>query len=149
MQAVEGLTRLIAMADGKVAVKTQQALVEDTITLNEASEETRKELEQDQLAISICQAMLNTALPVARFRVFVKIESGREEGREYTICAVSIEDVVAALYPVSRMRRQVYITLWEQRPTGADMLEGYQGSADKMRPYLQMMRKYSTSPLAN
>lgn len=140
MQAVEGLTILIGLADETLKLNSTYGTDAPVFSPSE---------ERLQLATSICQAMLHTALPVAKYRVFVKIESGRENGREYTICATSIEDIVAALYPLSRMRRQVYVTLWEQRATGADMLEGYQGSSDKMRSYLDMMRKYSAAHLAN
>lgn len=137
MQAVEGLTRLITLGD--LYTKVREELANPT-------PEEQAEREQDQLAISICQAMLNTALPVAKYRVFVKIESGREKGREYTICAVSIEDIVAALYPLTQMIRSVYVTLWEQRATGADMLEGFQGPTrdrkGRFRSYLDMLKKY-------
>lgn len=144
MQAVEGLTRLIAIAD-----QTYKDLGDPQ------DEAERKEFENDQVAISIAQAMLNTALPVARFRVFVRIESGRETGREFTICAVNIEDIVAALYPLSTMVRQVYISLWEQRQTGADMLEGFQGwthspgQKKALRLFLDGLKKYSSMGLAN
>jgi hypothetical protein len=114
-------------------------------------EEERKEFEQDQLAISICQAMLNTALPVARFRCFVRIESGRDDGREYTICSTNIEDVIAALYPLHSFSRSIYVSLWEQRSTGADMLEAYQGKTNKQFShfFLENLKKYSSAHLAN
>lgn len=146
MQATEALTRLIALGDAMTA-----APLEGTERTRPRTEE---EQEQDTLAISVCQAMLNTALPVARFRCFVQLESGKEKGREFTICAVHIEDVVAGLYPLSMMARQVYITLWEQRATGADMIEGYQGwtraaGKPKMKLFLDSLKKYSVSALAN
>ena len=133
MQAVEALTRLIDIADAM------------------ADAEDAEKAEQDQLAISICQAMLNTALPVARFRCFVQVESGKHLGREYTLCGVKIEDIVAGLTPLSRAGTKVYVTLWEQRATGADMIEGYQGMSTR-KPgstnnpfigFLKSLSKYS------
>jgi hypothetical protein len=145
MQAVEALNRLIAVAD-QYAPK---------VFSDQSSPEDRQEGEQNLLAISVAQAMLNTALPVARWRCFVQYESGKEEGREFTICAVNIEDIVAALYPLSTMVRKVYITLWEQRPTGADMVQGFQGwthtpaKKKALRQFLDSLRQYSVSSLAN
>lgn len=145
MQAVEALTLLISMGDQ--SLKLNASLDGDNPQLSEYEK-------QLQLAVSVCQAMLNTALPVARFRCFVQIESGREKGREYTICGVNIEDIVTALYPLSLLQRNVYVSLWEQRATGADMIEGYQGptrgvSKPQFRMFLDSLRKYSVSTLAN
>ena len=117
MQAVEALTRLIAIAD-----QANQVTSFDM--------KTTEELEQDQLAVTIAQAMLNTALPVARFRCFVRIEGGvkKEIGSEYTVCAPDLKSIQSSLRLLLPHRRDVYIQLWEQRKTGADMLSAYQGS---------------------
>lgn len=139
MQATEALTRLIEIADKALTAERE---------VTEEPERQEGVLAEGETAVAICQAMLNTALPVARFRVFVQIESGREKGREYTICATRIEDIVAALYPLGLMSREIYVTLWEQRPTGADMIEGYQGNSSArisrkpFRGYLDGLRKY-------
>lgn len=145
MQAVEALTLLIALGDQTLSLNSTVGTDNPELSENEETLKT---------AISIAQAMLNTALPVARFRCFIKIESGFQLGREYTICSPIIEDIVAALYPLSLLRVDVYITLWEQRSTGADMLEGFQGRARSVsRPgldaYLDRLRKYSIGHLAN
>ena len=151
MQPVEAITLLIALGDaalstraGTFPISPNSEFIEDPLT--EAQERL-------QLAVTVSQAMLNTALPVARFRAFVKIESGKENGREYTVSGVNIEDIVAALYPLSLIARSVYVTLWEQRSTGADMLEGFQGSTRTMlkksfRAYLEGMSKHSVKHLA-
>lgn len=118
MQPVEAITRLIALADGMTAPP-------DGPTRNVLH--TEEEQQQNELAINVVQAMLNTALPVARFRCFVKIDSGSEEGLEFTVCAVKIEEIACALRPLTKATRKVYVNLWEQRATGADMLAGYQG----------------------
>lgn len=145
MQAVEALTRLIAIADRR-GIDSDKELAERLKDSDEAA--------KDQLASSIAQAMLNTALPVARFRCFVQIESGKRKGREFTICAVNIEDIIAALGPLSTTATKVYINLWEQRATGADMLEGYQGwtrtaTDKKMQMFLKSLEKYSSMGTAN
>lgn len=118
MQPVEAITRVLALADGMTAPPGGE-------TRNVSH--TEEEQQQNELAISVCQAMLNTALPVARFRAFVKFDSGKEEGLEFTVCATKIEEIVAALDPLTKSSRKVYVSLWEQRATGADMLAGYQG----------------------
>lgn len=122
MQPLEALTRLIALADGMTAPP-------ESPTRNVLHSE--EDQQQNEVAISVCQAMLNTALPVARFRAFVKLESGPNEGLEFTICAVKITEIVAALMPLTLRPVKVYISLWEQRATGADMLAGYQGLSRK------------------
>lgn len=140
MQATEAMTRVIAIADQM----TQES------SIPEGSEDAER-LEQDKIAVAICQAMLNTALPVTRFRCFVRIESGKAKGREYTLCGVRIEDIVAALYPLTSRKTEVYVLLFEQRPTGADALDGYQGttksftraSQSHFENYLESLRKYA------
>ena len=148
MQAVESITMLIALGDQ--ALKLNSSIGTDTPELSDSEQ-------QLSTAVAVAQAMLNTALPVARFRAFVKYESGKEQGREFTVCGVNIEDIVVALYPMTQMSREVYVTLWEQRSTGADMLKGFQGrtrQTDFKRPkmfraYLDSLQKYSVIHLAN
>lgn len=144
MQAVEALTRLLAMADESIKSSCidPESLDQDDPSL--------QRFQEDQIAIAVIQAMLNTALPVARFRCFVRIESGKAKGREYTLCAVRIEDIVAALHPLGSRKTDVYILLFEQRATGADALDGYQGSTGKgfkaspsFLAYLEGLRKYA------
>jgi hypothetical protein len=147
MQPVEALTRIIAMADAHTAARSELSI--PLAPQGEITEVPNEELEQDKLAVSIAQAMLNTAIPVARFRCFVKIESGPMKDREYTICAVNIEDIATALYGLARTNIAVYITLWEQRATGADMLDSYQGktrmSKGQFNRYLDELRRYAVT----
>jgi hypothetical protein len=146
MQATEALTHLIALGDAMTA-----APVEGTERVRPRTEE---EQERDTLAISVCQAMLNTALPVARFRLFVRIENGKDDGREFTVCGVKIEDIIAAMTPYQNSARKLYVTLWEQRATGADMLEGFQGwtrvaGKPSLKLYLEGLKKYSNEGTAH
>jgi len=147
MQPVEAMSILIAIGD--LASKSMGAAVPEAVDDPQTLSQQRLDV-----AIAVAQAMLNTALPVARFRLFVQIETGRDKGREYTVCSPTIEDIIAALYPVGRIARRIYVTLWEQRPEGADMIEGFQGSTataagKQFKLYLEGLKKYSVAGLAN
>lgn len=154
MQAVEAMTLLIRECEGQ-AKTAHELMTNPDYSAETADPEWREAVEQRDVALAVVTAMLNTALPVARFRCFVRIESGKENGREYTICAVNIEDIVAGLYPLAKLARQVYVALWEQRADGADMLEGFQGwtmvpgQGKRLLSFLEGLRKYSVSTLAN
>lgn len=144
MQATEALTILIHHADQRI--KHVQSL--------EQKPKDEEEYKSFETAASICQAMLNTALPVARFRLFVRIENGKDDGREFTVCGVNIEDIIAAMVPYQNSARKLYVTLWEQRATGADMLEGFQGwtkvaGKPSLKLYLEGLRKYSNEGTAH
>lgn len=119
MQASEALQRLVTMAD-QYAPK---------VFSDESTPKFRAEVENNQAAIAICQAMLNTAIPVARFRVFVQIDDipGKQDGQEYTVCAVAISEIQAAVRYLHKDPLNVHVSLWEQRADGAEMLSGYQG----------------------
>jgi len=100
--------------------------------LAEMTESEREHCEKIEVAISVVNAMLNTALVVARFRCFVQVDSlsilgWRINRTEYTICSPNIEGVIVGLMTLDQKRCSVYLQLWEQRPLGAEMLSGYQG----------------------
>lgn len=146
MQAVEALTRLIAMADARMTQDSDQILE----TLEEGGPEA-KEIEQDQLAVAICQAMLNTALPVARFRAHVQIEDSTDKKvpqGEFTISAVNMLSIRAGLEVLMRHPLNVMVSLWEQRETGADMISGYQGltKIQNFRTWVKGLDSLETMP---
>lgn len=117
MQAAQAITRLIAIAD------------KENATLGEAlDQEEALAREEDQVAVHIAQAMLNSMIVVARFRLFVRLESGDYKGAEYTVCCTDVNSVRGAVKGLRFPSRNVYLQLWEQRATGADMLLGFQGS---------------------
>lgn len=131
MQAAEAITRLIAIADrqkstsGTFAISPTSEFQQDLPTQDE---------ELDHVAVHIAQAMLNSMIVVARFRLFVRIESGDYKGAEYTVCATDVNSIRGAVKGLRFPRRDIYLQLWEQRATGADMLLGYQGSTgDRVR----------------
>lgn len=145
MQPIEALTRVIAMAD--------------YFKHEEGGHPDPDRQAQDDLAVSICQAMLNTAIPVARFRCFIRIESGKYEGTEFTVCSSKIEDIQASLDSIRRypMVRSLYVSLWEQRATGADMLVAFQGKSrtkthgrlDQFGDYINELDKYKVELISD
>jgi len=146
MQAVEAMHLLIAECEAN-ARHCHELMTNPNFADTVSDTEWREKVEQRDIALAVVAAMMNTALPVARFRCFVRLESGPESGREFTVCSVHIEDIVAALTPLSSIQRKVYIALWEQRPTGADMIEGYQGMTraggkPRLRLFLETLQKY-------
>lgn len=147
MQPVEAILHLITATDNRV--QHARELIENP-DFDTSDPEWQAGIEKLELAVSVASAMLNTALPVARFRCFVKIESGPEENREFTISSPHIEDIVAALAPWCAIVRKVYVTLWEQRATGADMVEAYQGMTRSrgkkhLQVFLNQLQKYAAT----
>lgn len=121
MNGAEALTRLIAAADQQFQGMTE--LTEEATEL--------------QVASAVCQAMLNTMLPIARFRAHVEIDADqakRTPGKaklaatsEFTACSVSMDGIRSSLTALSSVETNVRISIWEQRANGADMLSGFQG----------------------
>ena len=123
MQPVEALTRLIQVTDLSIAEAKSQINMEDSLVASE--------IEQNEVAVAIGQAMLNTALPVARFRAHVTIDKIGPSSKlglgDFTVCGVSIPSIKNGLIGLSHEGVEVHVSLWEQKATGADMLSGYQG----------------------
>lgn len=122
MNAIEALTRLIALA-------------EESLKLNSSLGDEEPEFSEHEghlaTATAICQAMLNTALPIARFRVFVEIDEipGKQDSLSFTVCALTIDDIKAALYYAGiKTPVTLQATLWEQKAAGVEMLSGYRGT---------------------
>jgi hypothetical protein len=88
-------------------------------------------------ACDITTLMLDTALPIARWRCHVEVDAeSKVRGKikdEFTICAVSIHGILGGLMGLSRIKTNVRLTLWEQRKTSAEMLSGYQGASKSSR----------------
>jgi len=122
MQPVEALTRLIALGDAELKQNSTYGTDNPELSPNE---------EQLSTALAIGQAMLNTAIPVARFRAHVTIDkigpSSKMGLGDFTVCGVSIPCIKNGLIGLSHEANEVHVTLWEQKATGADMLSGYQG----------------------
>lgn len=124
MQAAEAITRLMVMS--------QQAVsdAEACIDIEDGSAEA-EELRLDQLALAVADAMLNSMLPVARFRAFVEVLDLSNKKHpvgnvtaEYTVCAVSMEGIKSGLSGVSINDMQIRAMVFEQTSTGAHPVPG-------------------------
>lgn len=138
MQALEAMTHLIKAADEVASARRHRAELNDTFEITDAErEEARKEAEDISVAAAICQAMLNTALPVARYRAFVEVDRDQPKRSkfqesvaprdEFTICGVTMDNIIAGLIGIHHVPTNVKVTVFEQRADGADMMCGYQG----------------------
>lgn len=153
MQALEALTRLLSIADIHLTTERHRR-----VELEEGGPEM-DEMDRKEVAVSICQAMLNTAIPVARYRAFVEIDDyqpkrtatqrDRAVLHEFTVCAVDMDGILSGLVGVTSLPTNVRLTIWEQRPDGADMISGYQGQTKTMkyRQFLQGLKALETMPL--
>lgn len=144
MQAAEVLTRVIAMSDELLSLHPSQ---------RPENADVDKESHPDYVAVAVCQAMLNTAIPVARFRAHVSIEGVTGNTKlglsEFTVSAVNIDGIKSGLVGLSMEGLAVYASLWEQRATGADMLSGYQGNTKTkgFREWLKQIDQFEVAPV--
>jgi hypothetical protein len=158
MQVKEALTRVIDIADRRQA--RDRATIEgaDTSTLNQ---EWLMQFEANEVAISICQAMLNTAMPIAKYRAFIEIETDQPKRTKYQdsvaakhewlIASVNIEGILSGLMSVTHVNTNVRVSLFEQRATGADMLTAYQGESKSAsyRAFLKSLPALDQRPVYN
>lgn len=129
MQASEALQLLVTHMD-KVWTQSDYRL-----NVND------EEKEQIQLATAICAAMLNTALPVAKYRAFVEIDKSSRRtsspkgtvDMEYTVCAVNAKGVKSGLSSLGHLDLDVRVLVFEQRTTGADVVSGFQGNTKSQK----------------
>lgn len=147
MNGAEALTRLIGLAD--------DAVKEDGVLIVGGG---NAELEELKTASAICQAMLNTYLPIAKYRLHVEIDASQQKrtpgkqklaaANEFTACSPSIEGLISSVTALSALETNVRITLWEQRADGADMLSGYQGKTktQQYRAFIEGMRALDVRP---
>lgn len=139
MQAVEALTILIRAGDEVASNRRYAAELPDTDFPTPSADRTSRVEEAEQLSVAsaICQAMLNTALPVAKYRAFIEVEDEQPKrskfqqsiavSHEFTICSVNMAGIISGLKGVTQVPTNVKVTVWEQRANGADMISGYQG----------------------
>lgn len=146
MQASEALTLLIDSADKELG--RNSSIRTETPELSEHEE-------QLQIAVAIGQNMLNMMIPVARFRAHVTVESLGSQSRlglgDFTVCGVDISSIKNGLIGLSMEQVNVHATLWEQRATGADMLNGYQGLTKTLgfRNWVKSLDAFETSATAH
>lgn len=118
MRAAEALETLIAAADHYI--KEEGGPADPAFK------------ERLEVATAICQAMLNTAIPVARFRLHIDTRNTDAKSRigdvDFTVSATSIPSLKHTLKPFIKEDAQIHCTLWNQYPDRAEMLTGYQGA---------------------
>jgi len=155
MQPVEAINRLIAESDSR-----RNAFQEKSPDSEEWTDGDKAWIEELGVALAVCQAMLNTAIPVSRFRCFVEVDEEQpprkgadpeEIRQEFTVCGVTIGSVMGGLVGLQRLKTNVRITLWEQRSTGADMISGYQGATKTLqyRNWLKSLPELEAPPSLN
>ena len=144
MQAPEALQRLISIADQR----NDGASVDP-------NGESEKEAE---VAIAVCQAMLNAMIPVARYRAFVEIDQEqpkrtkeqdkRAVHHEFVISTVPMEGLIAGLVGITNIPTNCKITVFEQEAHGAKMISGYQGQSkcQQYRVWLDSLRALEVAP---
>lgn len=143
MNPIEALTRLVAMADRYLEGDRARR-----VDLEEGGPEL-EEMDRKELAVSIVQAMLNTAIPVARYRASVELDEVQPKRKEfqqemsaryeYTISAINMSGIISGLCGVTYVPTNVRITVWEQHPGKVEMVTGYQGPT-KSQQYREFIR---------
>lgn len=139
MNGLEAITRLLALSEQ--AVRDKGIDPQDS-----ANKEDR-----DVVALAVITAMINTAMPIARFRAHVQIEdceTKKVPQGEFTILAVNMVSIRAGLETLMQHPLKVMVSLWEQRETGADMISGYQGptKAQNFRTWIRSIDSLQTMP---
>lgn len=147
MQAVEALQTLILETDKRVAFRREV----DPASIEEGGEK-HEWYEHTTLAVAVAQAMLNTAIPVARFRAFVEVDdeqpkrTAAERERaifaEFTICGTTINSIRSGLIGLSQVKTNCRVLIFEQRATGADMVTAFQGTS-KTQQYRDFLKSLS------
>jgi hypothetical protein len=91
-------------------------------------------IEQLEIAQAVCTAMLNAFIPVAKYRCFVQIDRADKKGHptgqitaEFAVTSVSMAGIKSGLSALGSQDLDVHIGLFEQKPQGADMINGFQG----------------------
>lgn len=140
MQGVEALTLMIRSTDDQAALLKGQfdLMSPDGQSMDAEAHDYKGRSENLSLAAAVGQAIMNTALPIARYRAFVeidkdqpkrtKLQDDRAVHEEFTVCAINMSGILSGLMGVTWVPTNVKVTVWEQRQTGADMISGYQGT---------------------
>lgn len=142
MNGLEALTRLLVLGEQGIRDKGIDPQNPDNAE------------DRDVIALAIISAMMNTALPIARYRAHVQIEDhGNKKipAGEFTISAVNMVSIRAGLETLMQHPLKVFVSLWEQRATGADMISGYQGptKAQNFRTWVRSIDSLETMPTIN
>lgn len=143
MQAAEAIQLLILSMDQRHK------------DLGEPQEDVEQDdREREKLAIAVSQAMLNSMVPVARFRAFVEIDVEQPKRsahqrdvavyHEFTISGLTMGAIRSGLIGLGAVPTNCRVLVFEQRATGADVLCGFQGQTktQKFRNFLKELDGY-------
>lgn len=105
-----------------------------------------------EAALKLCEEILTVAVPVARFRCYVTVETISMSNRsklglgDFTVAGLDIPSIKNGLIGLSMEPVSVYVQLWEHREEGKfDMASGYQGPTKTLgfRNWLKDIDRYN------
>lgn len=127
MNALEAMTRLIQLGIETLSLDSENMDPEYT--------------ESVETAVAVCQAMLNTAIPIARFRMHVSLP---ETVPDFTVSSPSTKALIDVLQLIREKKKNQLIraSLWEQHANRAEMLHGFEGNtrADGFKYWIHQVK---------
>lgn len=148
MQAAEALQLLITLGD-------------ELLNLHPSQRPANENKDREELALAVSQAMLNSMIPVARYRAFVEVDEEQPKRSKYqesiaitgefTICSVNMAGIRGGMIGLSHVPTKVRVMIFEQRATGADVLTAYQGETKtvQFKRFLEGLHALETLPTVN
>lgn len=151
MQASQALLILIEQADHRI-VDLRGVLLNHEVNLEYIKtsapsqidvhqsfvDEAKSQLERVELATAICTAMMNTALPVARYRAFVELDKEQPKRtkqenlkapmEEFTVCGTTMASIISGIRGLADIPTNVRVMIFEQKATNAEVITAYQGN---------------------
>ena len=137
------------------AAEAIQCLIHDSDQLRAQTERTEQNddwFHRSELSVAVAQAMLNSMIPVARFRAFVEVDPIQPKRTahqdktaicyEFTICGINIEAIRGGLLGLLNAPTNCRVLVFEQRATGADVVSGFQGET-KTQKYRNFLHELS------
>lgn len=145
MQAAEAMTLLIQMADERHRDAQQgRLLIEE------------KDLEREKLAVAVSTAMLNSMIPVARYRAFVEVQLRARKSHpvgsvtsEFTVSATTMDGIKSGIAGVAINDMEIRIIIFEQTASGANMVSGFEGptKSQRFRSWYGSLHQLETMPM--
>lgn len=145
MNSLEAITRLIQFADDSLQSKMKKLLGE-----GRGGEEVPVEDMELGVAISITNAILNAALPIAKYRCFVEIDKDQDKAvrklvkTEFTVCGASMSAIKSGIASLLIEPINARVMIFVQLPHNSDMITAYQGKtkSKQYRDWLIEIDKY-------
>lgn len=151
MQSLEAIQRLMKVARDYVDGWIETHLV------NSPEAPMDESVADLDVAAKVVEIMLNTALPIARFRLYVELDEvvvpkkqkqlSSNHHHEFTTCSVTIDGIKSSITFLSRESTNCRLILWEQATTVARMVTGFQGDSKskEFRLWLKSLDLIQTS----